>query len=118
MFLGKEDILSVKDLKTEFVNVPEWGGDVRVSELTGKGLNKFQEKVFFGKGKDHGANYANMTAWLVVLTVVDEQGNRIFLDADVDMVGGKGAKALGRIFEVAQKLNAIGKDEVDALTKN
>ena len=33
-------------------------------------------------------------------------------------LGGKSAEAIGRVFEVAERLNGIGADQVDAAKKN
>ena len=42
----------------------------------------------------------------------------MFTDRDVERLGKKSALALDRIYEVAQRLNGIGKKEIDELTKN
>jgi len=40
-------------------------------------------------------------------------GDRLFADADIAALGSKSAKALDRVFAVAQRLNGIGSDQVD-----
>ncbi len=63
-------------------------------------------------------NLQNIRAKLVALTVVDEQGNRIFKDEDVKWLGNKSAAALDRIFEVAQRLSGLRDEDVEELAKN
>ena len=52
------------------------------------------------------------------MTCVDENGNRLFGDKDHKELGQKAASALDRIFETAQRLNALGNEDVEALVKN
>jgi len=56
----------------------------------------------------------NVRARLVSLALCDETGTRLFSDADITVLGAKSAKALDRVFAVAQRLNGIGSDQVDA----
>ncbi len=44
--LTKDDILGADDLATEDVEVPEWGGCVRVRALTGTERDAFEAAMF------------------------------------------------------------------------
>jgi len=46
MTLNKEQILRADDLKTEEVDVPEWGGSVRVRVLTGTERDAFESSIY------------------------------------------------------------------------
>jgi hypothetical protein len=63
-------------------------------------------------------NLKNIRAKLVALTVVDEEGNRIFSDSDASALGKKSAAALDRVFEVAQRLSGLRPEDVEELSKN
>ena len=116
--LSKEQILKADDLKSEIVEVPEWGGDVKVRMMTGTERDSFETSIFDAKGKDSKVNMKNLRAKLIVLTVINDAGEKLFIDADIENLGGKSAKALDRIFAVAQRINGIGQKEVEELTKN
>ena len=116
--LNKNQILKAEDLTTETVKVPEWGGEVNVRTMTGTERDKFETSLIDSKGKDISRNTANLRAKLLALCIVDKDGKRIFNDKEVDDLGGKSAKALDRLFGVAQKLNGIGEEDVEDLTKN
>ncbi len=118
MLLSKEEILRADDLKSEIVPIPEWGGDVRVRMMTGTERDAFEASIFDSKGKDSKINLKNLRAKLIVLTTIGDDGKKIFTDADIENVGAKSAKALDRVFAVAQRINGIGQKEVDELTKN
>ncbi len=116
--LNKEQILKSDDLKSEVVAVPEWGGDVKVRVMTGTERDAFEASIFDAKGKDSKVNLKNLRAKLIVLTVVGDTGEKLFTDADIEILGGKSAKAIDRVFAIAQKINGIGQKEVEDLTKN
>lgn len=107
--LTKEQILLSDDLPQEPVQVPEWGGEVQVRTMTGTDRDAFEASLI---GKD--GRLENVRARLVSLTLCDEAGVRLFSDGDIDALGQKSAKALDRVFTVAQRLNGIGTDQVEA----
>lgn len=111
-FLSKQEILSAQDLKTEVIEVPEWGGAVRVRTMTGSDRDTF-ENALFGKGDKN-----RVRAWLVALTVVDENGHMMFSESDVDALGRKSAAALNRVFNAAQRINAISESDAKEMEKN
>jgi hypothetical protein len=116
--LSREQILAVDDLKREVVKVPEWNTEVIVGTMSGTDRDAFETAIFETKGDNTKQNFKNLRAKLLVKTIVDEKGERIFTDADIEALGKKSAKALNRIFQVAQKLNGIGQEAVDEMTKN
>lgn len=116
--LTKAGILAANDLKTEDVDVPEWGGTVRVRSFTGRERDAFEAGMVRGDGKDRKVDLTNMRARLVGLTVIDEAGQRLFTDEEVDLLGAKSGAALDRVFAVAQKLNGLSGADVEELTKN
>ncbi len=116
--LSREDILQAQDLTSEDVDVPEWGGVVRVRTLTGAERDAFESSVARKQGKNVVMNYKNIRAKLVALTVIDGEGNRLFSDEDARALGRKSAEALDRVFSVAQRLSGIRDEDVEELAKN
>lgn len=118
VFLGRDAILAIDDLPKEEVYVPEWKTWICVRALTGAERDAFEQSIVEQKGKSTRMNLQNLRAKLVALTVVDEEGKRIFSDADAKLLGQKSALALNRVFEVAQKLSGLTPADVEELTKN
>lgn len=113
--LSKEQILSADDLPSEDVEVKEWGGSVRVRALTGFERDRFELSVTQdARGK---RNLDNVRARLVSLSLVDEEGKRMFTEAEVKALGAKSAKALDRLFDVARRLSGLGDDDVENLAE-
>ena len=116
--LSKTAILAAQDLQTEDVEVPEWGGAVRVRSFTGRERDAFEASMVRGDGKDRKVDLTNMRARLVGLTVIDETGQRLFADEEVDVLGAKSGAALDRVFAIAQKLNGLSGADVEEFSKN
>ncbi len=110
--LSKENILAANDLPLEYIAVPEWGGDVMVRTMTGADRDAFEASLIGKEGR-----MENVRARLVSLTLCDAAGARLFTDAEVATLGNKSARALDRVFTVAQRINGIGTDAVDAAKK-
>lgn len=116
--LTRDAILQAQDLPTERVVVPEWNGEVLVRALTGAERDTFEQSIVEQRGKSTRMNLQNLRAKLVALTVVDEEGKRLFSDEDAKLLGQKSAAALNRIFEVAQRLSGLRDEDVEELAKN
>ena len=116
--LSKTAILAAQDLQTEDVEVPEWGGAVRVRSFTGRERDAFEASMVRGDGRDRRVDLTNMRARLVGLTVIDESGQRLFTDEEADLLGAKSGAALDRVFAIAQKLNGLSGADVEELSKN
>lgn len=117
MLLTKDQIIGADDLPYQDIEVPEWGGSVRVRTMTGSERDAFEDsisKVVDGKFEMDRKDYR---AKLLSRVLVDDKGQRIFSDKEVDLLGRKSAKAIGRLMDVAQELNALSKGETEALEK-
>lgn len=118
MLLNKDQIKSVSDLETQEVDVPEWGGTVRLKSLTGTERDRFEASVVQGQGRNTTVNMQNLRAKLVALSAIDGEGNPLFTEEDVKWLGGKSAKALNRLFNAAQSLSGLSESDVKELTAN
>lgn len=116
-FLSREQILDAKDLHTETVSVPEWGGDVRLRMLTAKERDAFEASVVEMKGGKQKQNLANVRARLVSLCLVDENGEQLFKSYDVERLGDKSAAALQRLFEKCNEMNGLNDEDIEELTE-
>lgn len=115
--LTRKDILTADDIKRELVPVPEWGGDVYVRGLTGAEVDKFSEASIKQRGKNQVVNMEGIRARLVSMSICDENGKRLFTDADVTALSGKSSAALIRLFKIAQRLSGLGEEDVEELAE-
>jgi hypothetical protein len=109
--LKRLDILAAKDLKQQAVDVPEWGGEVIVSEIGAADfMSLWTDPRYMGEdGKN--PDIPKLMPALVVRCLVDEEGQRIFSDEDAEMLGRKSPAAFNRIAQAAKDLNGIGDQE-------
>ena len=125
--LSREEILGANDLPTEDVEVPEWGGSVRVRTLTGTERDEFESSIItmkkVKKGKrtvtESSPNLRNIRAKLVARSIVKEDGALMFPNSeDVFVLGEKSAAALDRVYEVSARLSKITDEDIEELEKN
>jgi len=107
-YLNREDILKAEDVQTRDVDVPEWGGVVRVRGLSGYDRDAYQASMMqMQAGGQMTPELINMTAKLVARAVVDEDGTPLFNELDVARLGQKSGVALARVYDVAMELSGM-----------
>jgi hypothetical protein len=116
MRLSRDAILASRNtLRSEDVEVPEWGGIVRIREMTGSERDAWEQSLVGAKGK---INIENVRARLVSRCAVDESGARLFSDEDAEALGQTSAAALERVARVAQKLNKLSETDLEEAKGN
>lgn len=112
--LNKDAILGADDRKSEDVDVPEWGGTVRLVGLSGAERDAYEASlvVLGPKGNAIGRNFVNMRARLVAKCLVDEDGDRLFTDSEIKDLGTKSGAVIDRLFDKAKAMSGINDDAV------
>ncbi len=116
--LTREEILAAEDIGRELVAIPEWGGEVWVYGMTAAERDHLERSLVQTKGKEVQTNMENIRAKMAAISIRDEDGKRIFSESDIHELGRKSAAALDRIFDVAQRLSGVSKQDVEELSKN
>lgn len=109
MALTREEFLKRRlPLPKVLVPVPELGegGEVYVSKLTARGRNRLEEIVSGGKGAAV-VNLRNLSAKIVTLVCVDDDGKQLFTEADEEAIGSYDWEAVQRIVQAAFELNGM-----------
>lgn len=118
--LNKDQVLGKDDLTTKDIEVPEWGGEVRIRMLTGAERDEFETSmVKVDKSGKQETNLVNLRARLVAKCAVNEDGTKMFQTRnDVAALGMKSAAAIARIYEACQELNGMTQADVDELVED
>ncbi|MFE6846570.1 hypothetical protein [Streptomyces sp. NPDC057686] len=117
--LDKNAILHANDLEYEIVDVPEWGGSVRLKTLTGEERDEFEaSQVTINKKGKPEQNMVNVRARLVALVVVDDTGAPLFSRYDIPDLGRKSSRALDRVFTKASEMNGFSEEELEKLAQD
>lgn len=105
-FLTRQAILAVP-LRTQEVFIPEWGGSVLVKEMTAKQVADNGRFVLTRDGKADMSKAVQVPVQMCLQQVVDEQGERLFSDADIKHIEALHAGAVSRIAEAVRRLSGV-----------
>lgn len=115
--LNKDQIIAARDIKKKELEIPEWGGSVTIQGLSAEVAAKFKDDNY----KDDGSpavSEAIIMANLAALTIVGENGGRVFDDESAKELSKKSVAVIKRIFDVAADLSGLGADDVEDEEKN
>jgi hypothetical protein len=106
--LSKDSILNSNDIPNDVVEVPQWGGSVKVRGMTAGERDRFEDMI---RTKGLGA----LRATLAGMCIIDEDGKRLFTDIEVNKLADKSAEALDLVVEVASRLSGLTPEDADFL---
>lgn len=120
--LTKDQILNSVSRRYEYVNVPEWGGPIRLRSLTGKERDDFETSMQDqpsrrgGRGKGTTANFR---ARLIGMCAVDDDGEKLFTNRhEINLLGEQSASALQKVFDVCAAMNGFSDEDVESLVED
>lgn len=121
--LTKAQILAADKKKTEDVDVKEWGGKVRLQELSAADRDMWESESFVTDEDEEGKattkfNPKQARARLVVRCLIGDDGKRLFSDDEVAAVGSLSASTVQKLFMACRRLNAISAGDIKELEKN
>lgn len=116
--LTREQIVEVDDAQFEDIDVPEWGGQVRVLGMTGTQRDSYEASILEQKGGERRVVLANARAKLVQRCLVGEDMRPLFTPDDVRALGRKSAIALERVFDKARALSGMSEKDMEKLVEN
>lgn len=114
--LTREAFLAAQDLPEEIVQI-DGLGVLTVRGLTGKQRDDYEASCVMQKGNKRSFNIRDARAKLVALSVIGDDGKRMFTNADIATLSTLPAKHLDKVFEVAQRLSGISDDDIAELGK-
>jgi hypothetical protein len=117
-FIGRDSFLSQKPTRTREVDIPEWGGIVRVKALSGAERDAIEQKQFDQGRRSTRVTVAGFRARLVVFGVIDEEGNRIFNESDLPAINEMDGSVIDRIATAVSELSGYTPAEVERLEGN
>lgn len=105
--LTREEVLAAKDRATEDIDVPEWGGAIRIAEFSAYTREAYAERV---KGIEAGTVKVSVLAFIVAQCAVDASMLPLFTEEDLKPLGEKHPAVIARLAERCLKLNKIGQE--------
>ena len=120
--LDRDTILNANDHEAfQDVEVPEWGGTVRVKIMSGAERDEYDSYVVkqskFQGGKVQ-INTKGLRAKLLTMVLVKEDGTKLFTPQDIPALLAKSGIVLDRLSKIADKLNGLSESTAEELLKN
>lgn len=112
--LTKDQILAANDVNLLKINVPEWGGDVYIRVMTVGERDAYENE--WQRKKDTGVD--DFRTKFLVRCLVDEKGNRLFDNGDVQRLAEKSARVMNRVWLAAMEHNNLSDASIEELAKN
>ena len=84
--LSANDILNKQDFKTELVNVPEWGGEVRIRSLSAKDVDQLIS--------NESDSITERTVKTIIAGCVDSEGNKLFTNEHFEILSDKSQNSI------------------------
>ena len=121
--LNFDDILAKQDKDFEDVEVPEWGGTVRIAAMSGTDRDRWELSMMQADDKSERGFRMNFDAYsrvrLVALCLVDDNFQRIFVtDKQIEALGQKSGAIMDKLYGVAQRVNGLSDEDIEDLEKN
>ena len=108
----REKILAAEDIQSEMVEVPEWGCAIEVRGMNGADRSRILETA--ASSEDGKIGIGSMYVETVIASAYDpDTGERIFSQADRDVLMSKSASAIDRIATVGMRLSAMDAKAAD-----
>ncbi len=108
----RDKILSVKDFELVEVEVPEWEVSIYLKPISGMKRAKLESM------NNNNKPLETIMMSLLVDSIVDENGNQVFTDEDIEKLGNKNSKVIYRIFTEALTVSGLSDKEIEELEKN
>ena len=114
--LTREQIEAIDDMttKTVEVEVPEWGGSVRLRPMTVTELDEYSNAIVRAKL----TGLADFRSRLVAYCMCDAHGVRLFDEKHIQGLAKHNAVVVNRLYEECDKLNDISPRKVEEIAGN
>jgi hypothetical protein len=120
MPLSREEILAAPDLRRDEVSVPEWGGTVRIREMSLEDRAALYD-LMYGKAADDkkvGQRGLDLNLEMIRRSAVDESDAPLFTAADLKKLAKKSDRAVRRLVEAIEAMHQMDADAVEAAEGN
>jgi len=108
LFAGLSPALTIVE-----VPLPELGEGVvvKVQAMTAGQRDRWEASMTVGKGKKTHMDTRSFRARLVIASVIDDDGNKVFTSADLPMLNAYPVKLLQRICKAATEASGLADDD-------
>ena len=115
--LTRAQINESVDRKWEDVDVPEWGGEVRLMELSSADRGYIEAGSVVAQGQNPVMRVESLKTYrekLVAMAMVDENFKRVYSNKEMSELGIKSGAVIERLAAKVQELSGMGRFSKEA----
>lgn len=117
--LSRKQILEAEDRNVVEVNVPEWGGSVGITVMSGKDRDSYESELLKRRDKNGDiSEVKGLRSSLLSKVLVNEDGEVLFDSKTITKLEDKNAAVLDKLFRKAMEVNAIDDGSMEESEKN
>lgn len=111
--LTKAQIIAADDIRTQVIDVPEWGegAQVKIKAWSVAQADAYGSMIL--NRKDDVQFIAQLRETTVSMSIVNEDGSPMFTAKDMAALGKKSPAAINRVHRAALELNKLGNVDED-----
>lgn len=111
--LTRDQILKEDQMPSEIVEVPEWGGSVKLGAISAAERDELDQLAMkFNADGSRETHIKTKRCLLVAMCLVNENGKRLLGRGEWPQFGkGKDPRVIDRLFKACQRLNGLDKEE-------
>lgn len=116
--IDRESLLGAQACRRRYAVIDTPIGRVRLRSLNERERSRFETDIVSDDLDADRERMIDAKRRLIVLTVVDAEGNPILDDEDVVGLGDVDGALIGELFDAAQKLSGFKRGDIETLAKN
>lgn len=116
--LTREQILATDNFEFDEMEIPAWGGTIRLRTMSGADRDKFDSQCVRQQVGDKSVDMAGLRTLLLTLCIVGEDGKPMFNKKDVEALNGLDSRAVRDVYERISKTNELGEVATEEAEKN
>lgn len=113
--LSKENIIAADDIAYEYVDVPEWGGKVKIYAMSL--AQHIEYEKLSTKGKDNPIN-GEQIVFVLSQALRNEDGSRLFTEEEAKLLLNKNTRVVSRLFAKCAELSKFSDTDIKGEEKN
>ena len=114
-FLTLQQIVDADDMDFEVIEVPEWGGKVKLGSMTAGDRDAYEVAIYRSREKGgEEAALENVRSRLVAAALIEPKVSK----GQVVKLAKKNARIVNQLFDAARRLNGISAEDAAELEGN
>lgn len=116
-FITRESILQPSKRRFAEVVIPDWG-KFRIRSLTELERSRFETSIRDKRGQLVADKMVDLKCRLIVLSVVDHDGNQLLQNSDIETLRQRDSKDTNQLVDAIQRHCGISDVDLEDLEKN